>query len=164
MQNFVWQHAHTLELCGMQPLCSPSQECNKGLLSNLRSGRWAPRTGPHKMLIAQNTNRIFLPNRRLLRQCFDEQITMGIGMTCSTTEGPQACHACSTRSLYTIIAKQSPICFDRLAKQHRVGNEKKHNHRYDYPGHVYNWISVEPGTGYTRYPDMPGANTPAPII
>ena len=87
-------------------------------------GRWAPATGPRKMLIAQRTKRIFLPNRRLLCQCFDEKITMGIGMTCSTTKGPQACHACSTRSLYRIIAKRCPICFDRLAKQHHVGKRE----------------------------------------
>ena len=63
-------------------------------------GRWAPTTGPHYMLIAHNTNIHLLPNRKLLRQCFDANITCGWSSAGAgyTTKGSQAYDACSTRS------------------------------------------------------------------
>jgi len=128
-------------------------------------GRWAPATGPRTMLIAQSTTRIFLPNRRLLRQCFDEQNHHGHRHDMLHNKGSTGL----SRLLHEITvqnhSKAMPNLFWQTSKTTPCWIKgRKHNHRYYYPGHVYNWISVEPGPGYTRHPDMPRANTPAHII
>ena len=165
MQKLVWQHARTLELCGMQPFCSTSQACNKGLLSNLRSGAVGSQNkasqnvdrAEHKSSLSTQppapSPMLWWKNHHGHRH--DMLHNKGsTGLSRLLHEITVQNHSKAMPNLFWQTSKTTP-CWIK---------GKKHNHRYYYPGHVYNWISVEPGPGYTRYPDMPGANTPAPII